>query len=146
TDAHVLRLEEHLVAPGAALAPGARSLGAAEGLAQVAHVLTVDEAHAGLDGRGDAVGATEIVAPHVAAEPVGDVIGLGGGVRPVHMNVMVYGWASMAGIGTAIWLMARLCRTVLRYPLLLVAGAGFWNLGVFLGVCGILLGDSTGYQ
>jgi len=50
-----------------------------------------------------------------------------GRVRPAHMNVMVYGWASMAGIGTAIWLMARLCRTVLRYPLL-------------------LLGDSTGYQ
>src|SRR2546427_2978644 len=69
-----------------------------------------------------------------------------GRVRPAHMNVMVYGWASMAGMGTAIWLMARLCRTVLRYPLLLVAGACFWNLGVFLGVCGLLLGDSTGYQ
>src|SRR5881275_2679447 len=69
-----------------------------------------------------------------------------GRLRPVHMNVMVYGWASMAAMGTAIWLMARLCRTVLRYPLLLVAGAGFWNLGVFLGVGGILLGDSTGYQ
>ena len=24
-----------------------------------------------------------------------------GWLRPVHMNVMVYGWASMAGIGTA---------------------------------------------
>jgi cytochrome c oxidase cbb3-type subunit I len=69
-----------------------------------------------------------------------------GRVRPAHMNVMVYGWASMAGMGTAIWLMARLCRTVLRYPLLLVAAAGFWNLGVLLGVGGILLGDSTGYQ
>jgi len=69
-----------------------------------------------------------------------------GRVRPAHMNVMVYGWASMAGMGTAIWLMARLCRTVLRYPLLLVAGAGFWNLGVLLGVGGILVGDSTGYQ
>jgi cytochrome c oxidase cbb3-type subunit 1 len=53
-----------------------------------------------------------------------------GRVRPAHMNVMVYGWASMAGMGTAIWLMARLCRTVLRHPLLLVAGAGFgiWAL------------------
>src|SRR6266516_1148583 len=63
-----------------------------------------------------------------------------GRVRPAHMNIMVYGWASMAGMGTAIWLMARLCRTVLRFPLLLVAGAGFWNLGVLLGVGGILLG------
>ena len=69
-----------------------------------------------------------------------------GRLRPAHMNVMVYGWASMAGMGTAIWLMARLCRTVLRFPLLLVAGACFWNLGVLLGVGGILLGDSTGYQ
>ena len=69
-----------------------------------------------------------------------------GRVRPAHMNVMVYGWASMAGMGTAIWLMARLCRTVLRHPLLLVAGAGFWNLGVLLGAGGILWGDSTGYQ
>src|SRR5438128_3724278 len=69
-----------------------------------------------------------------------------GRVRPAHMNVMVYGWASMAGMGTAIWLMARLCRTVLRYPLLLVTGAGFWNLGVLLGVGAILAGDSTGYQ
>src|SRR6266404_1174521 len=69
-----------------------------------------------------------------------------GRVRPAHMNVMVYGWASMAGMGTAIWLMARLCRTVLRHPLLLVAGAGFWNFGVLLGVGGILMGDSTGYQ
>src|SRR2546425_1578576 len=69
-----------------------------------------------------------------------------GRVRPAHMNVMVYGWASMAGMGTAIWMMARLCRTTLRHPLLLVAGAWFWNIGVLLGVGGILAGDSTGYQ
>jgi cytochrome c oxidase cbb3-type subunit 1 len=69
-----------------------------------------------------------------------------GRVRPAHMNVMVYGWASMAGIGTAIWLMARLCRTTLRHPLLLIGGGAFWNLGVLLGVGGILAGDSTGYE
>jgi cytochrome c oxidase cbb3-type subunit 1 len=69
-----------------------------------------------------------------------------GRVRPAHLNVMVYGWASMAGIGTAIWLMARLCRTTLRHPLLLISGAAFWNLGVLLGVGGILAGDSTGYE
>ncbi len=69
-----------------------------------------------------------------------------GRMRPAHMNVMVYGWASMAAMGTGIWIMARLCRTTLRHPLLLVAGGGFWNLGVLLGVGGILLGESTGYQ
>ena len=69
-----------------------------------------------------------------------------GRVRPAHVNIMVYGWASMAAMGTAIWLMARLCRTILRHPLLLVTGASFWNLGVLLGVGAILAGDSTGYQ
>ena len=69
-----------------------------------------------------------------------------GRLRPAHMNIMVYGWASMAGMGTAIWLMARLCRTTLRFPLLLAAGGAFWNLGVLIGVGAILLGDSTGFQ
>src|SRR5213596_3030600 len=69
-----------------------------------------------------------------------------GRIRPAHLNVMLYGWASMAGMGTAIWIMARLCRTTLRHPLLLVAGGGFWNLGVLLGVGGIIAGESTGYQ
>src|SRR5215470_3159296 len=69
-----------------------------------------------------------------------------GRLRPVHMNIMVYGWASMAGMGTAIWLMARLCRTTLRHPLLLVTGAWFWNIGVLVGVIAIMMGYSTGYQ
>src|SRR3982750_3899136 len=65
-----------------------------------------------------------------------------GRIRPAHLNVMVYGWASMAGMGTAIWLMARLCRTTLRHPLLLVTGAAFWNFGVLLGVGGVICGQS----
>src|SRR3982751_6836497 len=62
-DAHadVLRLAEHLEAPAAAFAAGARGLGAAERLAQVAHVLAVDEAHARLDGGGDAMGAADVL-------------------------------------------------------------------------------------
>lgn len=69
-----------------------------------------------------------------------------GRLRPALVDVLLYGWASMAGIATSIWLMARLSRTTLRHPLLLVAGAGFWNLGVLLGVIGILGGQSTGYE
>jgi cytochrome c oxidase cbb3-type subunit I len=69
-----------------------------------------------------------------------------GRLRPVQMDIMIYGWASMVGMGTAIWLMARLCRTTLRHPLLLVTGAWFWNIGIFVGVTAILMGYSTGYQ
>ena len=69
-----------------------------------------------------------------------------GRIRPAHLNALIYGWGSMAGMGTAIWLMARLCRTTLRHPLLLIGGAAFWNLGVLMGIGGILLGDNTGYE
>jgi cytochrome c oxidase cbb3-type subunit 1 len=69
-----------------------------------------------------------------------------GRLSPVQMDIMIYGWGSMAAMGTAVWLMARLCRTTLRHPLLIVAGAWFWNIGVLLGLTGILMGDSSGYQ
>ncbi len=69
-----------------------------------------------------------------------------GRVHPAHLNALIYGWGSMAGMGTAIWLMARLCRTTLRHPLLLIAGAAFWNLGVLLGIGAILAGATTSYE
>ena len=69
-----------------------------------------------------------------------------GRIRPAHLNALIYGWGSMAGMGTAIWLMARLCRTTLRHPLVLIAGAAFWNLGVLMGIGAILAGATTGYE
>src|ERR1700726_4017280 len=69
-----------------------------------------------------------------------------GRLRPVQMNVMIYGWGSMVAMGTAIWLMARLCRTTLRHPLVIVTGIWFWNIGVLIGVAGILMGYNTGYD
>src|SRR3954465_1225743 len=82
-----------------------------------------------------------------APDPLGNCSFLSWGrLRPAHVNIMIYGWASMAAMGTAVWLMARLCRTVLRHPLLLVAGAAFWNVGVLVGVTAVLAGQSTGYQ
>src|SRR6186713_1396719 len=76
-DADVLRLEEDLVAPGPALTAGARRLGAAERLAQVAHVLAVDEAHPGLDRGGDTVRPADVRGPDVARQAVRDVVRLG---------------------------------------------------------------------
>ncbi len=69
-----------------------------------------------------------------------------GRLSPAQFDMLVYGWAALAGMGTAIWLMARLCRTTLRHPLLLISGAAFWNLGVLMGVIGILAGQSTGFE
>src|SRR5258707_4416738 len=67
-----------------------------------------------------------------------------GRLRPVHMNVMVYGWASMVGMGTAVWLMARLCSTTLGHPPLLVAGGPVCDNGVAVRVCRLFSGGSDG--
>ena len=68
-----------------------------------------------------------------------------GRLHPAAGNAFVYGWAATAGIGAALWLMARLCRTPFRHGGILEAACGLWNLGVALGVFGILYGQSTSY-
>ncbi len=69
-----------------------------------------------------------------------------GRLRPAHLNTVIYGWASAAGIGVGIWLMARLCRVALMHTKLLVAAAIFWNVGVLVGTMGILAGDSRSIE
>ena len=69
-----------------------------------------------------------------------------GRVRPAHMNIVIYGWASSAGIGVGIWLMARLCRVALRHRGLLIGAGAAWNLGVALGTAGILAGEGRGIE
>lgn len=69
-----------------------------------------------------------------------------GRIRPAHLNAVVYGWASSAGIGVGLWLMARLCRTPLLHTKLLIGAAIFWNLGLLVGILGILAGDSRSIE
>src|SRR3990167_4710716 len=71
-DRHVLRLQEHLVTPGAALTPRARRLGAAKRLPQVAHILRVHETHACFHGSSHAVCLADVLSPDIARQPVGD--------------------------------------------------------------------------
>ncbi len=69
-----------------------------------------------------------------------------GRVRPAHLDSVVFGWASLTGIGTSLWLMCRLCRTPLRYPAMLVLAAILWNVGVLVGTIAVLSGHSTGVE
>src|SRR2546423_14418265 len=48
-----------------------------------------------------------------------------GRLTPVLENVMVYGWASLAAMGTAVWVLAGVCRTTLRHPLSSLVGLCF---------------------
>ncbi len=69
-----------------------------------------------------------------------------GRVRPAFHNVLVYGFASQAGLAVALWMLARLGRCVLQGPGLIATAGLFWNVGVAVGLVGILAGDSTGYE
>jgi len=69
-----------------------------------------------------------------------------GRVRPAGVNSMLYGFCLQAGLGVALWMLARLGRTTLAAPWLVIVGALCWNLGVAAGVLGILRGGSTGFE
>ncbi len=69
-----------------------------------------------------------------------------GRVHPAGLNALVYGFGVPAGIGVVLWLFARLGRVRLAGPWAVVVAAKLWNLGVLLGVLGILRGASTGFE
>ncbi len=69
-----------------------------------------------------------------------------GRVHPAGANAILYGFCLPAGLGVALWMLARLGRTTLVLPGLAALGAVCWNLGVTAGVLGILAGASTGFE
>ncbi len=69
-----------------------------------------------------------------------------GRLRPAHLNVVAYGWASMAGVGIGVWLIPRLFRVTLQGSGFATAGAVIWNIGIFLGTAALLAGYSDGME
>jgi len=60
-------------------------------------------------------------------------------------NLVLYGFAIPAALGVMLWVLTRSSRMPLVLPLVPVAAANIWHLGVLVGVAGIFLGGSTGY-
>lgn len=69
-----------------------------------------------------------------------------GRVHAVATNALLYGFAIQAGLGVALWIFARLGQVKAAQPWLIFLGGKLWNLGVVIGVLGILAGDSTGFE
>ena len=69
-----------------------------------------------------------------------------GRIRTAHLNTVNYGWGSLAMIGTSLWLMPRLVHSELRHSRMAVVGAVLWNVGLVVGVTGILAGMSDGME
>src|SRR6266481_1646429 len=58
----------------------------------------------------------------------------------------LYGAGVQLGLAITVWLFCRLGRTPLAQPILVTVGAALWNLGVTIGLVGILAGDATGFE
>ena len=67
-----------------------------------------------------------------------------GRISPAHINTLIYGWGFQAAFAVIIWLMARLSRKECTSAGVILAAGHVWNLGVALGVVGILAGFGTG--
>jgi cytochrome c oxidase cbb3-type subunit 1 len=69
-----------------------------------------------------------------------------GRLRPAHLNLVAYGWLSMAGIAASLWLMPRLVRHPLVGGAWATAGAVVWNMGVAAGLVALLTGWTEGVE
>jgi cytochrome c oxidase cbb3-type subunit 1 len=69
-----------------------------------------------------------------------------GRVRPAGINAILYGFASQAALGISFWLLCRLGNVRFVYQGAVLIAGKLWNIGVLVGVLGILAGGSTGFE
>jgi cytochrome c oxidase cbb3-type subunit 1 len=66
--------------------------------------------------------------------------------RTIHLNLVAYGWLSVAGFAVALWILPRMFHTPLRRPGMAMAGGAIWTLGVAAGAIAIGAGWSDGLE
>ncbi|WP_136417657.1 cbb3-type cytochrome c oxidase subunit I [Herbaspirillum sp. ST 5-3] len=69
-----------------------------------------------------------------------------GRIRTIHLNAVAYGWAPMAALGIAIWMLPRLLKTPLIGGRFAVLGAMIWNAGLIAGLGCIAVGLNDGME
>lgn len=69
-----------------------------------------------------------------------------GKLRPLHLNIITYGWLSFAGLGISLWLVPRMTKVPLQNRNILYFAGAIWNVGVLLGSIGLLYGKSDGLE
>ncbi len=68
-----------------------------------------------------------------------------GRALPLSHSALVYGFAIPAGLGVALWLLARVGRVSLAQPWIIAVAAKVWHLGVLVGLLGMQAGGGNGF-
>lgn len=69
-----------------------------------------------------------------------------GRIRTIHLNAVAYGWAPMAGLGIAMFVLPRLFGTPLVGGRFALLGGALWNAGLVAGLGAIAVGLSDGLE
>ncbi len=69
-----------------------------------------------------------------------------GRMRTIHLNAVAYGWAPLAALGTALWILPRLLKTELVGARIAIVGAVLWNIGLIVGIGAIAMGINSGLE
>ena len=69
-----------------------------------------------------------------------------GRIRTIHLNAVAYGWAPMAGLGIAIFVIPRLLKTRLVGAPFAFLGAALWNAALIAGLGAVAVGISDGME
>lgn len=88
------------------------------------------------------LGATELIAP--------DLVRIGwlhfGRVRPVHVNLVLFGFVTPGLLGAVFYFVPRLLRTELYSERLGMVTVGFWNIALVAAVSTLLAGATQGRE
>lgn len=69
-----------------------------------------------------------------------------GRIRSAHLNAVAFGWLNNAIFAVALWIMSRLSVARIRYTSILITAGVFWNVGITIGIIGILSGQLTSVE
>ena len=69
-----------------------------------------------------------------------------GRIRTVHLNAVAYGWAPMAGLGIALFIIPRLLKTPLMGARYAFVGGVLWNAALIAGLGSIAVGVNDGLE
>src|SRR5690606_32629848 len=69
-----------------------------------------------------------------------------GRIRPIHTNIVLFGWSSMALAGIALFVISRTSKIKLVRPGAAKLGLIFWNVALVVSLITLSLGVSRGPQ